>query len=335
MPKSNSTVRPHGCTSRLPPCRSPWNTPWISAPSRHAISPARSTASVSTPASCIDSTSSNAKPRSRSITRTRARHEDRVRARHDHRALLGGGEHVREVEHVLGLEAEVELLDDLLGEQLDERRRVGQRGDGDAADEQRRRATPARAGPSRTSAATARALHLHDDLLAGEQARRVHLRDRRRRERLLGELGEHRPRAAARARARRRARTSAKRSGGTWSRSFLNSSTSSSGNRPSKAETIWPELHVRGAEPLERRDAGAARAAARDSGVPRSRRYQAPSASADLDDDTRTNRPTGGRRRRARRRGTSARVRARIRSRPRRQTSWSGSTTHGPASVKA
>ena len=37
---------------------------------------------------------------------------------------------------------EVELLDDRLGEQLDERRWVGQRGDRDAADEVRARATP-------------------------------------------------------------------------------------------------------------------------------------------------------------------------------------------------
>ena len=36
------------------------------------------------------------------------------------------------VDHVLGFEAEVELLDDRLGEQLDESGRVGQRGNGDA-----------------------------------------------------------------------------------------------------------------------------------------------------------------------------------------------------------
>ena len=71
MPKSNRTVRPDGCTRRLPPCRSPWNTPYSSAPSSEAMSPARSTALVSTPAACIDSTSSNANPRSRSMTSTR------------------------------------------------------------------------------------------------------------------------------------------------------------------------------------------------------------------------------------------------------------------------
>ena len=38
------------------------------------------------------------------------------------------------------------------------------------------------------------------------------------------------------------ARTSAKVSGGTWSRSSLNSVTSSSGKRPSPPETIWPSF---------------------------------------------------------------------------------------------
>ena len=41
-----------------------------------------------------------------------------------------------DVEHVLGLEAEVELLDDGLGEQLDQGRRVGQGGHRDAADQE-------------------------------------------------------------------------------------------------------------------------------------------------------------------------------------------------------
>ncbi len=38
------------------------------------------------------------------------------------------------------------------------------------------------------------------------------------------------------------ARTSSKGSGGTWSRSSLNSATSSSGKRPSPPETIWPSF---------------------------------------------------------------------------------------------
>ena len=67
------------------------------------------------------------------------------------------GEHAREVEHVLGLEPEVELLDDLLGEQLDERGRVGERGDRDAADEQRRQpGERAEVGPARGAATRGR-----------------------------------------------------------------------------------------------------------------------------------------------------------------------------------
>ena len=49
-------------------------------------------------------------------------------AGHDEGPLVGLGEDAGDVEHVLGLEAEVELLDDGLGEQLDQRRRVGQGG---------------------------------------------------------------------------------------------------------------------------------------------------------------------------------------------------------------
>ena len=64
---------------------------------------------------------------------------DEHAARHEHRVRAAGTtivrcsverEHPRQVEHVLGLEPEVELLDDLLGEQLDERGRVGERRDG-------------------------------------------------------------------------------------------------------------------------------------------------------------------------------------------------------------
>ena len=154
MPKSKSTVRPLGCTSRLPPCRSPWKTPWIIAPSRHAMSPARSTALVSTPASCMDADV---------VEREAAQplhHEDArgdqlgVRARHHHRALVGDREHAGEVEHVLGLEPEVELLDDLLREQLDERRRVGERGDRDPPDQLGRQPRQGTQVVVRTSAAT-------------------------------------------------------------------------------------------------------------------------------------------------------------------------------------
>ncbi len=71
IPKSISTVRPSGRTIMLPPCRSPWKTPYNIAPSMNDTSPACSTASVSTPAACIDATSSHGMPSSRSITSTR------------------------------------------------------------------------------------------------------------------------------------------------------------------------------------------------------------------------------------------------------------------------
>ena len=69
-----------------------------------------------------------------------------MRAGHDDPALAGLASTRGDVEHVLGLEAEVELLDDGLGEQLDQRRRVGERGDRDAPDEQRRDPRHGRAG---------------------------------------------------------------------------------------------------------------------------------------------------------------------------------------------
>ena len=71
IPKSSSAVRPSGSTKRLPPCRSPWNTPWTSAPSRNEMRPVRSSAFVSIPAARMPSTSSNSNPDRRSITSTR------------------------------------------------------------------------------------------------------------------------------------------------------------------------------------------------------------------------------------------------------------------------
>ena len=59
-------------------------------------------------------------------------HQLRMGPGHDHGPLAGTGEHLGDVEHVLGLEPEVELLDDGLGEQLDQGRRIGQGGDRDA-----------------------------------------------------------------------------------------------------------------------------------------------------------------------------------------------------------
>ena len=109
--------------------------PWIMAPSMNPIIPVRTTASVSTPASCMPATSSNLKPSSRSITSTRGVTSSGWGRGIDVAALAELGERPGDVEHVLRLEAEVELLGDRLGEQLDERRRVGQRGHRDAPDQ--------------------------------------------------------------------------------------------------------------------------------------------------------------------------------------------------------
>ncbi len=49
-----------------------------------------------------------------------------VRARHHVAVVAQLVQHRRDVDHVGGLHAEVELFDDRLGEQLDQRRRVGQ-----------------------------------------------------------------------------------------------------------------------------------------------------------------------------------------------------------------
>ena len=113
-----------------------------------------------------------------------------VRAGDHVAALVEVGEGLRHVEHVLRLDAEVELLGDRLGEQLDQRRRVGQRGDRDAPDRERR---DPRHHPEVLvdELADRRALHLHHDVLAGAQRGAVHLGDRRRRQRLGVEALEH------------------------------------------------------------------------------------------------------------------------------------------------
>ena len=189
-------MRPSGSTKRFPPCRSPWKMPWIMAPSMKPIMPVRTTASVSTPASRMPATSSNLKPSSRSITSTRGVTSSGWGRGITYVALAQLGERLRHVEHVLRLDAEVELLGDRLGEQLDEGRRVGQRRDRDPTDRERREP---RHDPEVLvdELPDRRALHLHDDVLARAQRRAVHLRDRRRGEGLGVEPREHLLRAAA------------------------------------------------------------------------------------------------------------------------------------------
>ena len=119
-----------------------------------------------------------------------AGHELRMRSGHDVAVLAEVAQDGGDVEHVGRFHAEVELLDDRLGEQLDERRRVGQRGDRDAADEVGREP---RHDPQVVAHETVDGgpLHLDDDVLAGAQPRRVDLGDRRRGERRAVERLEH------------------------------------------------------------------------------------------------------------------------------------------------
>ena len=180
-------------------------------------------------------------PESRSITSTRRVTRRRVRPR-DHRVRTPVlREHARDVEHVLGLEPEVELLDDRLREQLDERGRVRERGDRDAADHARaeprqrrggRRARGARlrgrctltttSSPVRSVAACTCAI---DAAASGSSSNAANTR------RAGGRGPPRRPRAP-----RRTARPAPGRAGS------LNSATSSSGKSPSPPETIWPSL---------------------------------------------------------------------------------------------
>ena len=117
-------------------------------------------------------------------------HQRWVGTGHDDRGLARVAQDVRDVEHVLALEPEVEFLEHRLGEELDERGRVGETGDGDLADEPRRDPSH-RADVAADQASDLRSLHLHDDVLAGREPRRVHLRDRSRRECLAVEEGEN------------------------------------------------------------------------------------------------------------------------------------------------
>ena len=133
MPKSSSAVRPSGRTNRFPPCRSPWKIPWMMAPSIEADHPGahhRLGVDPGVPHADDVVEAEAVEPLHHQHPR---RHQRGVGPGDDVAALAQLGERAGDVEHVLGLEAEVELLGDGLGEQLDQRRRVGQRGDGDAA----------------------------------------------------------------------------------------------------------------------------------------------------------------------------------------------------------
>ena len=166
----------------------------------------------------------------------------------DHVAPLAElGERAGDVEHVLGLEPEVELLGDGLGEQLDQGRRVGERGDGDAADQLGRQPRhdpqvvadePGDGGP----------LHLDHDLLAGAQGGGVHLGDRRRRQRACGRPSGRPPRAGGPRSASTTSRTTRNGSGGTWSRQQLELADQLGGEDALARADDLAELDVGGAE---------------------------------------------------------------------------------------
>ena len=147
--------------------------------------------------------------------------------------LVGRGQHAGDVEHVVGFEAEVELFHDGLGEQLDQRRRVGQRGYRDAADQVGR--DPAHGGQMslRTRPATVGRCTFTTTSSPVRSGGGVDLGDRRRGQG-RGLEAARTPRSRGRPRsASTTSRTASKVSGGTWSRRSRNSPTSSGGKTPS------------------------------------------------------------------------------------------------------
>ena len=192
----------------------------------------------------MDSRSSKANPCSRSITSTR-----RVTSSGWGRAMMkprwpSAAKDCGHVEHVLGLEAEVELLGDRLGEQLDQCRRVGERGDRDASDQER--GQPRHDLEVRVDLGADRGpLDLDHDLglAAWSQTGGVDLGDRGRGERRRASKSvEDLLERAHRGPPRPHGAPSSKDSARTWSRQRLNSSTSSEGKSPSPLEMIWPSL---------------------------------------------------------------------------------------------
>ena len=164
-------------------------------------------------------------------------HQFGVRAGDDHGPLVRFGQDAGDVEHVVGLEAEVELLDDRLGEQLDQCRRVGQGGDRDPPDEVG--GQPAHGGDiAPHEAGHLEALDLDHYLFAGAQPGRMDLGDGRGGNGAGIEALEDLAQAAGRGRLRPLPARPRSVSGGTRSRSSRNSPTSSGGKTPSPADRI-------------------------------------------------------------------------------------------------
>ena len=109
---------------------------------------------------------------------------------HDQGPLARLGQDAGDVEHVLRFEAEVQLLDDGLGEELDQGGRVRQRGHRDAP--HKGRGDPAHGGQvAPHQLGDLRALHLDHHGLARLEGRGVHLGDGRGRHRSAVEAREH------------------------------------------------------------------------------------------------------------------------------------------------
>ena len=310
--------------------------PLIIAPSIRATICVRTTRSVSTPASRMPPTSSNLKPGEPLHHQHPPGHQVGVRARHDVAVLAELVEHRRDVEHVGGLDAEVELLDDRVGEQLDERRRVGQRGDRDAPDEVRRQPRH-RPQIGVHEPADVGSLHLDDDVLAACAG---------------GRRGPGRSSAAASGRVSNDVntgssgrpssdstvrRTTSNGSAGTWSRQRLNSSTSSGGNRPSPDEMTWPSLMNVGpsASAASRRRCDSSAMPADPSARPRLRRTSHGTTARARRDVTTTPRRPGGRRRGVISVGTSCWASRRSCSASAHHVIASRSSTHGASSANA
>ena len=176
-----------------------------------------------------------------------SRHERRVGSRDDHGRVVGLVEDARDVDHVPRLEAEVQLLDDRLGEHLDQCGEVQQLERVDPGREERRHP---RHDPDVAlhEALDARSLDLDGDGLAGAQHRVVDLCDRRRGDGRLVEGGEEALERRRRSRPRSTDLTWSNPSAGTRSRTRWNSRDELLGKQPLGRRDDLSELDVGGSE---------------------------------------------------------------------------------------
>ena len=242
MPKSMSTVRPSGCTIRLPPCRSPWKTPYNIAPSMNDDEPGVQHR-FGVDAGVVHR--GDVVPRdaaSRSITSTRRVTSVRVRAGDEQSRADSVSASTLAMSSMFSASRRKSSSSTIVSANSS----TSAGGLASAAIGMRpvsRGASHAIASRSwRTSSRDLRPLHLDDDFLAGAQPGRVHLRDRRGRDRRAVEADEHVVERAAELHLDDPPHVVERPRRGTRSRSSLNSATSSAGNSPSPPEMIWPSL---------------------------------------------------------------------------------------------